>query len=384
MRPGLRAERCAQSAFERRALQFLWLRGHQWIADLQKVDGVITSFCRSLIRKAALWATLLRACCMRLGAWSVSQARKSCVPGTASPRSLSTVSVILFRLASSQSAPAPMPERVSRTMECSWEPASLVNGSPVLFHITAPNTAYRAAQAFFWDRTWSSASAPSCHCWYALGGVGLKTKPGRYALRVEGKGPGQEAFTMTIAVTVLAGHYPFSTIKVAPAFVEPPKETLARIEEDEAGRKQAFCHHGPSRVVVRAFSAAGRGRDSPACLGRRAYSTARRRASTRGLISAFAPARRSHATNAGTVILARPLYFEGNCVVLDHGQGLVTLYMHLSEFKVKEGETVDRRPDCRAEWRHGPVHGAASALCRALARRIPGSGTLLELRPPEN
>jgi murein DD-endopeptidase MepM/ murein hydrolase activator NlpD len=46
--------------------------------------------------------------------------------------------------------------------------------------------------------------------------------------------------------------------------------------------------------------------------------------------------------NDGTVLLARPLYFEGNFVVLDHGQGLLTLYLHLSEFKVNEGERVKR------------------------------------------
>jgi murein DD-endopeptidase MepM/ murein hydrolase activator NlpD len=41
-------------------------------------------------------------------------------------------------------------------------------------------------------------------------------------------------------------------------------------------------------------------------------------------------------------LLARPLYFEGNFVVLDHGQGLLSLYLHLSEFKVKEGDQVKR------------------------------------------
>jgi murein DD-endopeptidase MepM/ murein hydrolase activator NlpD len=34
------------------------------------------------------------------------------------------------------------------------------------------------------------------------------------------------------------------------------------------------------------------------------------------------------------------LYFEGNCVVIDHGQGLLTLYFHLSEFRVKESDPV--------------------------------------------
>ena len=47
-----------------------------------------------------------------------------------------------------------------------------------------------------------------------------------------------------------------------------------------------------------------------------------------------------HAINRGVVLLARPLYFEGNCVMIDHGQGLLSLYLHLSEFKVKEGYQV--------------------------------------------
>jgi murein DD-endopeptidase MepM/ murein hydrolase activator NlpD len=49
-----------------------------------------------------------------------------------------------------------------------------------------------------------------------------------------------------------------------------------------------------------------------------------------------------NALNRGNVILARPLFFEGDCVVLDHGQGLMTIYMHLSKIEVKEGEQIDR------------------------------------------
>jgi murein DD-endopeptidase MepM/ murein hydrolase activator NlpD len=46
--------------------------------------------------------------------------------------------------------------------------------------------------------------------------------------------------------------------------------------------------------------------------------------------------------NGGTVMLARELFFEGNCVAIDHGQGLLSLYLHLSELQVKEGERVTR------------------------------------------
>jgi murein DD-endopeptidase MepM/ murein hydrolase activator NlpD len=48
------------------------------------------------------------------------------------------------------------------------------------------------------------------------------------------------------------------------------------------------------------------------------------------------------AANSGTVLLARRLFFEGNCVIVDHGQGLMTLYMHLSKFRVRKGQKVRR------------------------------------------
>jgi murein DD-endopeptidase MepM/ murein hydrolase activator NlpD len=46
------------------------------------------------------------------------------------------------------------------------------------------------------------------------------------------------------------------------------------------------------------------------------------------------------AINSGTVLLAQELYFEGGFVVIDHGQGLLSLYLHLSEFRVKPGDQV--------------------------------------------
>jgi murein DD-endopeptidase MepM/ murein hydrolase activator NlpD len=49
-----------------------------------------------------------------------------------------------------------------------------------------------------------------------------------------------------------------------------------------------------------------------------------------------------HASNAGEVVLARELYYEGNCVVINHGLGFMTIYMHLSKFEVKEGDKVEK------------------------------------------
>lgn len=48
------------------------------------------------------------------------------------------------------------------------------------------------------------------------------------------------------------------------------------------------------------------------------------------------------AANDGKVIFAGPLGIYGNCVVVDHGYGLQSIYAHLSEIAVKPGDTVKR------------------------------------------
>ena len=46
------------------------------------------------------------------------------------------------------------------------------------------------------------------------------------------------------------------------------------------------------------------------------------------------------ASNDGTVVYAAPLGIYGNCIVLDHGYGLQTIYGHLSRIDVHEGDLV--------------------------------------------
>lgn len=47
-------------------------------------------------------------------------------------------------------------------------------------------------------------------------------------------------------------------------------------------------------------------------------------------------------TNTGKVVLAMPLIITGNSIVIDHGEGLFSVYFHLDKLFVKEGEMVTR------------------------------------------
>ena len=48
------------------------------------------------------------------------------------------------------------------------------------------------------------------------------------------------------------------------------------------------------------------------------------------------------ASNDGRVVYAAPLGIYGNCIVVDHGYGLQTIYGHLSHIDVHEGDMVKR------------------------------------------
>ena len=257
----------------------------------------------------------------------------------------------------------------------------MVNGSPVLFQVTAPASLHDVKGEFLGQDLVFRFSTV-CHCWYALAGVGLETKPGKYTLHVAGKGTGPAKASLNYAVMVGAAHYPSSTLKVAPAFVEPPKEELARIEADQTTKKTAFATSEPEALWAGRFQAPAEAEVSGVFGSARVFNGVKKSQHT-GLDFRVSTGTPVHATNSGMVILARPLYFEGNCVTIDHGQGLLTLYMHLSEIKVKEGDRVEA----------GQLLGLSGGTGRATAPHLHfavrwrgeylNPATLLELRPPE-
>ena len=65
-----------------------------------------------------------------------------------------------------------------------------------------------------------------------------------------------------------------------------------------------------------------------------------------------------HAPMAGTVILADPdLYFEGGCVFLDMGRGLVSVTMHMSRIDVNPGQVVKQGEVLGLSGKTGRVTG---------------------------
>jgi len=183
--------------------------------------------------------------------------------------------------------------------------------------------------------------------WYTLAGVSLETAPGTYAIELTGetqagKTPSQKLmFTRKFAVA--QGKYPRIEVKlnVESKFTEPSPEQQKQIEEGQQVKKDYLNRVTPGREWSGAFAAPAEAGISDVFGSQRIFN-GKTSSPHLGLDFRVPSGTPVAAMNDGTVLLARPLYFEGNFVVLDHGQGLLTLYLHLSEFKVKEGDPVKR------------------------------------------
>jgi murein DD-endopeptidase MepM/ murein hydrolase activator NlpD len=60
----------------------------------------------------------------------------------------------------------------------------------------------------------------------------------------------------------------------------------------------------------------------------------------------------------GVVAATGDYYFNGNTVIVDHGQGYITMFCHLSEIDVDEGQVVETGDTLGAVGATGRVTGA--------------------------
>jgi len=140
-------------------------------------------------------------------------------------------------------------------------------------------------------------------------------------------------------VLIHAAHYRTSSLSVPPKFVEPPPEALKEIDEESQLKAKVFAASAPDPEWSGSFRApvASAPTDS---FGTRRMLNGKLATIHKGMDFRAASGTVVRAGNSGVVVLARPLYYEGNCVIIDHGLGLFTLSMHFSRIDVKEGQRV--------------------------------------------
>ena len=171
--------------------------------------------------------------------------------------------------------------------------------------------------------------------WTAVVGIPLEAEPGERVLAVRREGAPAESVRFAVSPV----RYAEQRLKVAPGKVDLSPQDLARHERER--------EH--SAIVTATWSATAPEtlRMQPPVPGRRSGSFGLRRVfndqprKPHGGMDIAAPTGTPVvAPAAGRVIDTGDYFFNGHTVWLDHGNGLLTMYCHLSRIDVKPGDVV--------------------------------------------
>ena len=189
----------------------------------------------------------------------------------------------------------------------------------------------------------------------ALVGVPYLFDPGEATLDVQVR-EGESERTLKLPFRVTEAQYRSETLRVDPSKVSPSPKDLKRIrrESREVGaiyrtvtrerfwtdrflppmESELTSVFGNKRVFNGQLKSFHNGIDYRAPVGTPIYSSA-----------------------PGKVVLAKDLFFTGKTVILDHGYGLYTLYAHMDQISVKNGQRVSMKAKLGLSGMTGRVSG---------------------------
>ncbi len=206
--------------------------------------------------------------------------------------------------------------------------------------------------------------------WHAAIGVDLDAEPGAHlvpiALRFTDGREVERNRTLTIAHTA----FPTTELTVEPRYVELAPADQARAERESAEIAEIYATLTPDAYWSEPFVVPIPGASDGRNFGHRRVFNGQPRAPHSGADLRATTGTPIHASNRGRVVLAKELFFSGNAVFLDHGLGVYSVYLHLSDIGVEPGQIVER----------GELIGLAGATGRVTGPHLHWGARVLDAR----
>ena len=178
--------------------------------------------------------------------------------------------------------------------------------------------------------------------WFALLGVDLDVAPGPYKVGAVFRYAGNRQELRTLALTVTPKEYPTTRLTVEPKYVELSPANQERAAQEKKRINAAYATTAAAPYWTDVFAVPIPGVTGGRNFGHRRVFNDQPRAPHSGADLTATTGTEVRATNRGRVVLTGDFFFNGKAVFVDHGMGVLSMYLHLSEILVTEGQLLER------------------------------------------
>ena len=237
-----------------------------------------------------------------------------------------------------------------------WQPNQVQQGSAVFITAELNRLPVRVSGTWIGKPLTFFKSTENPKVWYALAGADLETKPGSYDLAVTAILRDGKRLRMVKSVDVAAATFKTGAVEVPEQFVQPDAAQKRQIAHDALLKKRAYEHVSKYPLWSGDFIKPVKG-DATDSFGESRILNEEMTSTHRGTDFEVAEGTPVLVSNSGTVVLAKELFYEGKCVIVDHGDRFFTIYMHLSKIDVRDGQRVKKGTQIGVSGATGRVTG---------------------------
>ncbi len=219
-------------------------------------------------------------------------------------------------------------------------PRSVKQGEVCLLKAWGP-VSLKSVYGEFQGKRYPLGSGDTDQTYEGLLGVDLNTKPEKYGIRfVATDGRGKDD-SQTLSIKVTKADFGVQRLTLPQSMVDLDPKTLERVNRESKRLKELFQDFWNERAWKGAFIRPVEGELSGA-FGTRRIINGQPKSPHSGVDLQAEEGTPVWASNSGRVALVDELFFTGKSVILDHGWGLYSMYFHLSEARVQEGDRIPK------------------------------------------
>ena len=201
------------------------------------------------------------------------------------------------------------------------------------------NGAIKQAEVLFLGKTYIMGLGQSSDTWMAFLGIDLGIKSGTLPIDISLLFHDGHHQNIRREILVQEKEFPLRKLWVKQEFVTPPQEVLDRIQWESELLGQIYDTFTPHWLGEGPFIIPSEGEAKPNFGERRIFNNEPRSPHS-GVDIATPYGEPVRASNSGKIVLAKDLYFAGKTVIIDHGLGVFTSYLHFSKIIAKRGDKV--------------------------------------------